>query len=127
MLFRSLFPGTGGTYLLPRTVGIAKALEMIWTGDLIDAAEAERIGLVNRVVPKAELETVVRDLAAQIASNAPLTVKAAKVTLRELQKDAARRDTALVEQLVEACFRSEDYGEGQQAFLEKRTPIFRGV
>jgi enoyl-CoA hydratase/carnithine racemase len=119
--------GAAGVERLNAVVGPAWTAEILYSARRLSAEEALQIGLVNRVVPKADLEAVVRDLAAQIAANAPLTVKAAKVTLRELQKDAARRDAALVEQLVEACFRSEDYREGQQAFLEKRPPVFRGV
>lgn len=119
--------GPAGVERLNQVVGPAWTAEILYSARRLSSAEALHIGLVNRVVAKDELEATVRALAAQIASNAPLTMKAAKVALRELQRDAAKRDMDLVNQLVEACFRSEDYREGQQAFLEKRTPSFRGV
>jgi enoyl-CoA hydratase len=119
--------GAAGVERLNVVVGPAWTAEILFSARRLDADEALRIGLVNRVVPKDRLEDEVRALAEQIAANAPLTVRAAKVALRELQKDAARRDMAEVDALVEACFRSEDYREGQQAFLEKRPPRFRGV
>ncbi len=82
---------------------------------------------MNRVVPVAELEATVRELAATIAANAPLTVQACKAAIREARKDPDQRDLDAVERLVEACFRSEDYLEGQAAFAEKRAPRFKGA
>jgi enoyl-CoA hydratase/carnithine racemase len=90
------------------------------------AAEAERIGLVNRVVPPGDLEDEVMALARSITANAPLTVTALKAALRESQRSPERRDLERVAALVEACNRSEDYREGQRAFLEKRPPRFTG-
>ena len=81
---------------------------------------------MNRVVPVDELEPQVRELARAIAANAPLTVLACKVAIREAVRPPADRDRALVDELVEACFRSDDYLEGQAAFGEKREPRFRG-
>jgi enoyl-CoA hydratase len=79
------------------------------------------------VVPVDELEATVRELAATIAGNAPLTVKACKAAIREAQREPSARDLDAVERMVEACFRSEDYLEGQAAFAEKRAPRFRGL
>ena len=107
-------------------VGPAWAAEMLYTARRLSADEAHRIGLVNRVVPSAELTGQVRDLAMTIAANAPMTVRAAKVALRELRRDPGARNLDLARELAEECFRSEDYVEGQRAFLEKRAPRFRG-
>jgi enoyl-CoA hydratase/carnithine racemase len=85
------------------------------------------MGLVNRVVPDGELESVVNDLARTIAENAPLTVKCAKLVVGEVLKDADKRDIAAAERAVEACFKSADYKEGQAAFMEKRKPRFIGA
>jgi enoyl-CoA hydratase/carnithine racemase len=116
----------GGVEELLALVGPSWAAEILFSARRLSADEALRIGLVNRVVPTAELESQVRALAGAIAANAPLTVKACKVAIREAQRDASVRDVARVDALVEECFRSEDYLEGQAAFAEKRTPRFRG-
>jgi enoyl-CoA hydratase len=118
--------GFAGVERLHALVGPAWAAEILFTARRLTSAEALHIGLVNRVVPAEELEATVTELARMIAANAPLTVRAVKVALREAQRDAARRDLTKVEELVEACFRSQDYLEGQQAFMEKRTPRFQG-
>jgi enoyl-CoA hydratase/carnithine racemase len=118
--------GFGGVEILARLVGSAHAAEILFSARRFGADEALAIGLVNRVVPRADLESAVRNLAGTIAANAPLTVQATKAALLELKRPPAERDMAAVNALVEVCFRSEDYREGQQAFLEKRPPIFRG-
>lgn len=108
-------------------VGPAYAKEMFFTGRQFDAREAERMGLVNRVVADDQLEATVQEMARTIADNAPLTVRAAKLVVGELLKDAQDRDVAATERAVEACFKSNDYKEGQAAFAEKRKPRFTGT
>jgi enoyl-CoA hydratase/carnithine racemase len=119
--------GYGGVEELMALVGPAWAAEILFSARRLEADEALRIGLVNRVVPVDELEATVRELAATIAGNAPLTVKACKAAIREAQREPSARDLDAVERMVEACFRSEDYLEGQAAFAEKRAPRFRGL
>jgi enoyl-CoA hydratase len=118
--------GYPGVEKLMTLVGPAWAAEILFSARRLADDEALRIGLVNRVVPREDLEPQVRELAATMAANAPLTIKACKVAIREVQRDPSRRDLATLEAMVEACFRSEDYREGQQAFLEKRPPQFKG-
>ena len=84
------------------------------------------MGLVNRVVPEAELEPYDRTYCAMIADNAPLTIQAVKRTVEELSKSSSAADIAACDRLVQACFDSEDYVEGRRAFMEKRRPVFNG-
>ena len=118
--------GFGGVTALTNLVGPAWTAEILFSARRFSAAEALQMGLVNRVVPAADLPAAVLSLAGAIAANAPRTVAAAKVALREAGRPPDRRDLARVEAMVEACFRSADYQEGQRAFAEKRPPEFTG-
>ncbi len=111
---------------LAQLIGPAATAEMLFTARVFDAAEAGALGLVNRVVPKAELDETVRRTALAIAGNAPLTLRAAKAAIRAAMQDPARRDRAAVDALVAACQNSADFLEGSRAFMEKRKPRFTG-
>ena len=124
---RALVPDSGATFYLPRAVGTSRAFEMMYTGDMVDVREAERIGLVSRVVPDEELLKTARELAARIARMAPLTLE---MTKRAVLKGVEGHDfeaQLVYESLAQnAASNSEDYREAVQAFLEKREPQFEG-
>jgi enoyl-CoA hydratase len=118
--------GFAGLKRLADVVGPSFAKEIFFTARQFDAQEALQMGLVNRLKPAAELEAYVRDYAATIAGNAPLTLAAVKLCAGEYAKDPQDRDLAACQAAVDACFASDDYVEGRTAFMEKRKPAFRG-
>ncbi len=108
-------------------VGPSFAKEIFFTARQFDAGEALAMGLVNRVVPEAELESYVANYADTIAGNAPLTVNSVKFIVGEAIKDEGKRDMARCSEMVRQCFASNDYVEGRTAFMEKRKPNFTGT
>lgn len=118
--------GFDGLRKLVSLVGPAMANEIMFTAQRIDAEEALRIGLINRIIPTDKLEETVRGIASGIGRNAPLSVNASKVTIKEILKDQSDRDMARLEEITKTCFDSADYKEGREAFMEKREPVFTG-
>ena len=121
-----LFPDYGGTYFLPELVGPSKAAEMFYTGDMIDAQTALRLGLLNRVVPAVQLEAEVKTLAQKIAGGPPLAIRAVKKVIFADRKEALARALEAEVDYQMKCFASEDCLEGVHAFFEKRPPKFSG-
>lgn len=121
-----LVAGDGGTALWPLAVGPARAKEYLLTGEPLAATEAERIGLVNRVVPAVELDAAATAVAERLAAGAPLAIRYTKLAVNKLVKDALNVafDAATAYELV--TFRSEDHREALTALREKRPPVFRG-
>ncbi len=119
--------GFPGLKRLIDVVGPSFAKEIFFTARQFDAEEARMMGLVNRVVPEAELEAFVKNYADTIAANAPLTVNSVKFIAGEVMKEESKRDVARAAALVKQCFDSKDYIEGRRAFMEKRKPVFTGT
>src|SRR6201985_223370 len=118
--------GYDGLRNLVSLVGPSWARLIMYTGMRIDSAEALRIGLVDRVIPTNELWGETMAIATTISGNAPLAIKAAKITIAQVLKDPADRDMSVITKIATECMDSEDFREGRQAFMEKRKPQFKG-
>lgn len=123
---RGLICDVGGFYRLPSIVGPAKAAELLFTGDVIDAPEALRIGLVREVTPHAELMERARTLAARIAENPPLALRYLKEGLRRAAYGDPRELGGWAIEIIRKLMQTDDHREGVAAFMEKRSPIFHG-
>ncbi len=121
-----VLPGLGGTQRLTRVVGKSKAMEMCLTGRMMDAAEAERCGLVSRVVPARDLIRDARETAGKIAEKSPLAVRAIKESVNRAYETTLREGILFERRLFNALFATEDQAEGMAAFAEKRSPRFQG-
>jgi enoyl-CoA hydratase/carnithine racemase len=123
---RGIVPESGGTWLLPRMVGYARAAEIAFTGRVLTADEALQLGLVNHVYPDAEFAEGVRSMAAEISANAPLAVRAIKRMMRAAETETFDQNVHHVFLQLLTLLRTADFREGVAAYLEKRPPEFRG-
>jgi 2-(1,2-epoxy-1,2-dihydrophenyl)acetyl-CoA isomerase len=124
---RGLLASSGGTFLLPRVVGVARALELMWSGDIIDAHEAERIGLVSRVVPHDQLIPVTQEFALRLAKGPSLSIELTKrLVYQGLESNNFLSDLKAEAWAQSICSASEDAKEGRRSFIEKREPVFKG-
>jgi 2-(1,2-epoxy-1,2-dihydrophenyl)acetyl-CoA isomerase len=123
---RGLHPDWGGTYFLPRIVGMAKACEMIFTGELIDADEALRLGIVSAVHSPERLMDATRELAGKIAAGPPIALRLARRALYHNQEADLRSALEFETFAQNLCYETEDSREGVRAFVEKRAPKFQG-
>lgn len=123
---RGLVSDIGGLWRLPQVAGASKAAELLFTGDVIDAAEAERIGLVSRTVPHDELMDAARELATKIAKNPPIAMRYMKEGLRKGLSGDMQEVAAFVGNSLAYLFTTEDHREGALSFVERREPVFRG-
>jgi enoyl-CoA hydratase len=121
-----IFPGWGGTQRITRILGLGKTKELVFTGEMITAEEALRIGLVERVVPHEEIINEAKKLAGAIAKVGPIAVRLSKTAINAGSEMDLQKALLLEKTLVSLCFDSEDRVEGMKAFLEKREPSFTG-
>jgi 2-(1,2-epoxy-1,2-dihydrophenyl)acetyl-CoA isomerase len=121
-----IIPDVGGTYLLPRTIGLDKALELAFTGDIIDAREAERVGLVTKVVPHDDLMKVTDELASRIAKGPSVAMEVMKRGMYRAVGGDYNAQLDFESYAQNLCFQTEDYKEAISAFKEKREPRFQG-
>ncbi|KUO78588.1 MAG: enoyl-CoA hydratase [Desulfosporosinus sp. BRH_c37] len=122
-----IVPGDGGAFYLPRLVGVAKALEILWTGDFISANEAERVGMVNKVVPALELEQATLEMARKIADSPPVCVQMIKRAVYSAQRtNDLRTALDLISSQMAIVSEMSDHKEGLKALKEKRKPVFTG-
>ena len=119
-----LVPGAGGAHFLPRLVGTAKALELFWTGDFVDAAKALRIGLVNQVLPDEGLLPHVREVASRIAAGPALAIRLMKRAILQGMRNDLRGNLDLVSSHYAVVTASRDHREAVEAFIAKRKPVF---
>jgi len=124
---RGLIPDGGATFLLPMVVGLDKALKLSYTGDIIDAQEAERLNLVTSVVPAGELMNKAKELADQIAGMPPITVEMAKTLMWDEIRGKVRQYLIYESYGQNVCRGTQDQKEAVMAFMEKRTPQFKGL
>jgi enoyl-CoA hydratase/carnithine racemase len=123
---RGILPESGGTWLLPRIVGSARAAEIAFTGRTLVASEALELGLLNRVVPAEELSKQAAELAGEVAANAPLAVRAIKRMMRAAETETFEQNVHHVFLQLLPLLRTDDFAEGVAAFIEKRDPDFQG-
>ncbi|HET7290604.1 MAG TPA: enoyl-CoA hydratase-related protein [Thermodesulfobacteriota bacterium] len=121
-----IFPGWGGTQRVTRVLGLGKTKELVFTGEMVNAEEALRIGLVERVVPHAEIMNEAKKLAGEIAKRGPIAVRLSKTAINAGSEMDLQKALLLEKTLVSLCFDSQDRIEGMKAFLEKREPLFTG-
>lgn len=121
-----ILPGWGGTYFMPRQIGVGMAKLLILTGDLIDAREAERIGLVEKVVTRDEFEVAVADLAQKLANGPTVAIGQAKIAINKSHQMDLQQTLDYITEAMYPLLSTSDYKEACAAFFEKRQPVFKG-